>query len=61
MWKFTTHLARLAADEIGQSTTEYAIATGGAVIAAYFVLITFHRWLSWYYYDVAALISLPVP
>lgn len=61
VWKFATHLARVSTEEIGQATTEYAIATAGAVLAAYFVLITFQRWLSWFYYDAAALISLPIP
>ena len=61
MWKFATRLCRVASEQVGQSTTEYVIATGGAVLAAYFVLITFQRWLAWYYYDAAALISLPIP
>ena len=53
MWKFATHIVRRAADQAGQSTTEYAIATGAAVLAAYYVLIVFQRWLAWYYYDWA--------
>ena len=61
MWKIPTTLTRLAREEIGQSMVEYVIATGAAVLASYFILILFHRWLSWYYYDAAALISLPIP
>lgn len=61
MWKISTRIVRLVRDELGQATAEYVIATGAAVIAAYYVLITFHRWLAWYYYDAAALVSLPLP
>ncbi len=61
MWKIPTRVVRLAKGELGQATAEYVIATGAAVIAAYYVLITFHTWLAWYFYDAAALVSLPLP
>jgi len=61
MWKFTTRAVRLVADQAGQSTSEYAIATGGAVIAAIAVLEIFQEWLAFYFYDAAALVSLPIP
>lgn len=61
MWKFATHTFGRSADEIGQATIEYAIATAGAVLAAYVVIQTFGEWLAGYIYDVIALICLPVP
>ena len=61
MWKFTTHCFHRVACPRGQATTEYAISTAIAVVAAYGVLQTFGRWLAWYAYDVTALLCLPIP
>lgn len=61
MWKSATHILGWKADAAGQATIEYAIATAGAVLAAYVVIQTFGEWLAGYIYDVIALICLPVP
>lgn len=62
MWKYTTSYRFLrAACQVGQATTEYAIATSIAVLASYAVLQTFGRWLAYYAYDVTALLCLPIP
>lgn len=61
MWKYPTYRIRRAACELGQATTEYAIATSIAVLTSYAVLQTFGRWLASYAFDVTALVCLPIP
>ena len=61
MWKFPTHLWRRCRRRVGQSTTEYVIATAGSVLVAFYVLQLFGEWMGWYFYDMTAVVCLPIP